>query len=106
MTTPLTFPEPQGKGGGLDRRKMLTGAAALAAASAVTLKAASAAIEPPPAKPAAPPLSPEPLPLGPLPGSRYPDAHLESAKPKLSFGPNGYLPGGRNMAGELVATGM
>ena len=31
MTTPLTFPDPQQAGGGFDRRKMLKGAAALAA---------------------------------------------------------------------------
>ena len=33
MTTPLTFPKPEAKGGGLDRRKILTGAAALAASA-------------------------------------------------------------------------
>ncbi len=89
MTTPLTFPKPEGKGGGLDRRKVLTGAAALAA-SAVTVKAASAASVTPFGQTGAPTISTAPLPLGPLPGSRYPDAHLESAKPKLSFGPNGF----------------
>jgi len=35
----------------------------------------------------------EPLPLGPLPGGRYPDSHLESLKkPKVSFGPSGFQP--------------
>ena len=37
MTTSLTFPDPQQQRGGFDRRKILTGAAALAA-SAVTMK--------------------------------------------------------------------
>ena len=41
MTTSLTFPDPN-KASGFDRRKILTGAAALAA-SAVTMKTASAA---------------------------------------------------------------
>ena len=42
MTSSLTFPDPKYQGGGFDRRKILTGAAALAA-SAVTMKTASAA---------------------------------------------------------------
>jgi gluconolactonase len=105
MTTPLTFPKPEGKGGGLDRRKILTGAAALAA-SAVTVKAASAASVTPFGQTGAPTISTEPLPLGPLPGSRYPDAHLESAKPKLSFGPNGFPAFAGTMAVERVATGF
>ena len=46
MTTSLTFPDPRHQGGGFDRRKLLTGAAALAA-SAVTMKTASAASVPP-----------------------------------------------------------
>src|SRR3954467_6639833 len=104
MTTPLTFPE-QAKGGGLDRRKMLTGAAALAA-SAVTVKAASAASVTPFGQTGAPTISTGRLPLGPLPGSRYPDAHLESANPKLSFGPNGFPAFAGTMAVERVATGF
>src|SRR3954468_2058995 len=104
MTTPLTFSK-QGKGGGLDRRKMLTGAAALAA-TAVTVKAACAASVTPFGQTGAPTISTEPLPLGPLPGSRYPDAHLESAKPRLSFGPNGFPAFAGTMAVERVATGF
>ncbi|XSC47932.1 hypothetical protein ACF1BQ_022990 [Bradyrhizobium sp. RDT10] len=42
MTTSLTLSDSQQQGGGFDRRKILTGAAALAA-SAVTIKTASAA---------------------------------------------------------------
>ena len=74
MTTPLTFPDPEQKSGGFDRRKMLTGAAALAA-SAMTMKAASAASVTPFGQTGAPTLQ-TPLPLGPLPGARYPDARL------------------------------
>jgi gluconolactonase len=79
MTTSLTFPDPQHRGGGFDRRKMLTGAAALAA-SAVTMKAATAATVTPLGQTGAPTPSSEPLPLGPLTGGRYPDSHLESLK--------------------------
>src|SRR6266536_771265 len=60
MTTSLTFPNPEHKGGGFDRRKMLTGAAALAA-SAVTMKAASAATATPLGQTGAPTTSTEPL---------------------------------------------
>ena len=42
MTSSLTFPDSEPQRGGFDRRKILTGAAALAA-SAVTMKTASAA---------------------------------------------------------------
>ena len=105
MTTSLTFPDPEHKRGGFDRRKMLTGAAALAA-SAVTMKAASAATVTPLGQTGAPTTSTGPLPLGPLPGSRYPDSHLEFAKPKLSFGPNDFPAFAGTMAVERVATGF
>src|SRR5216684_1822891 len=106
MTTPLTFPQRADKGGGLDRRKMLTGTAALAA-SAVSVKAASAASVAPFGQTGATTLSTEPLPLGPLPGSRYPDSHLESLKkPKVSFGPDGFPAFAGTMAVERVATGF
>jgi gluconolactonase len=105
MTTSLTFSDPQNLGGSLDRRKILTGAAALAA-SAVTMKTASAASVAPLGQTGAPTLSTEPLPLGPLPGSRYPDSHLESAKPKVSFGPSGFPAFAGTMAVERVATGF
>ena len=62
-----------------DRRNLIKGAAALAA-TAVTMKAASAATVPPLGQTGAPTLSTDPLPLGPLPGSRYPDSHLEFCK--------------------------
>jgi gluconolactonase len=106
MTTSLTFSDPQQKGGGFDRRKMLTGAAALAA-SAVTMKTASAASVAPLGQTAAPTTARPPLPLGPLPGARYPDARLESMKkPKVSFGPTGFPAFAGTMAVERVATGF
>jgi len=105
MTISLTFPDSQHQGGGFNRRKILTGAAALAA-SAVTMKTASAASVAPLGQTGAPTLSTEPLPLGPLPGSRYPDSHLESAKPKVSFGPSGFPAFAGTMAVERVATGF
>src|SRR4051794_27611742 len=100
MTNPMNSPSA-----GLDRRKMLTGAAALAA-SAVAVKAASAETVTPFGQTGAPTLTSRPLPLGPLPGSRYPDTHLESANPKLSFGPNGFPAFAGTMAVERVATGF
>ena len=85
MTTPLTFLANRS----LDRRNLIRGAAALAA-TAMTVTTASAATAPPLGQIGAPTLSTDPLPLGPLSGSRYPDAHLESAKPQVSFGPAGF----------------
>ncbi|KRQ96987.1 gluconolactonase [Bradyrhizobium jicamae] len=106
MTTSLTFSDPHQQGGGLDRRKILTGAAALAA-SAVTMKTASAASVAPLGQTAAPTTASPPLPLGPLTGARYPDARLESMKkPKVSFGPTGFPAFAGTMAVERVATGF
>ncbi|MGJ4929596.1 SMP-30/gluconolactonase/LRE family protein [Bradyrhizobium sp. HKCCYLS2038] len=91
---------------GFDRRRLLKGAAAFAAAAA-TATSASAATVTPPGQTGAPTISTDPLPLGPLPGSRYPDSHLESAKkPKLSFGPAEFPAFAGTMAVERVATGM
>ena len=105
MTTSLTLSDPQQQSGGFDRRKILTGAAAFAA-SAVTMKTASAASVAPLGQTGAPTISSEPLPLGPLPGSRYPDPRLESAKPKVSFGPSDFPAFAGTMAVERVATGF
>jgi gluconolactonase len=107
MTTALTFPEHQDKdgSGAVHRRNLLKGAAALAA-TAVTMTAASAATVTPSGQTGALTPSTDPLPLGPLPGSRYPDAHLESAKPKATFGPSGFPAFAGTMAVERVATGM
>ena len=107
MTTPLTLTEHHDKGGssGFHRRNLLKGAAALAA-TAVTMEAAAAATAPPLGQTGALTPSTDPLPLGPLPGSRYPDSHLESAKPKVSFGPADFPAFAGTMAVERVATGM
>ena len=89
MTTPLTFLANRS----LDRRNLIKGAAALAA-TAATATAASAATVAPSGQLGAPTQSTDPLPLGPLSGSRYPDSHLESAHPKASFGPSARLGSG------------
>jgi len=102
MTTPLTFLDKHT----LHRRNLMKGAAALAA-SAVTVNAASAETVTPFGQTGAPTRSTERLPLGPLSGSRYPDAHLESAKkPKVSFGPADFPAFAGTMAVERVATGF
>ncbi len=101
MTSPLTFLDKHS----LDRRNLIKGAAALAA-TAVTVNAASAETVAPFGQLGAPTRSTDPLPLGPLPGSRYPDSHLESAHPKVSFGPAGFPAFAGTMAVERVATGM
>ena len=103
MTNLPSLPDPHPQAGGFDRRKLFKGAAALAA-TAVTMKAASAATVTP--ETGATTLSTDPLPLGPLPGGRYPDSHLESAKPKVSFGPSGFPAFAGTMAVERVATGF
>jgi gluconolactonase len=65
MTNLANSPEHQDGGAhGLDRRKLLRGATALAA-TAVTMKAASAATVTPLGQTGAPTTSTEPLPLGP-----------------------------------------
>jgi len=103
MTTPLTFPGHQP----LNRRRLIKGAAALAA-TAVTASAASAETVAPLGQTGAPTRSTEKLPLGPLSGSRYPDSHLEPGKKpsKPTFGPNGFPAFAGTMAVERVATGM
>src|SRR5260370_14460978 len=87
MTNLSNLPDPQAQARGFDRRNLIKGAAALAA-TAVTMKAASAASVTPFGQTGAPTRSTGPLPLGPLPGTPYPESHLASAKPKLSFLPN------------------
>lgn len=107
MTNPINAPDQSAgaAAGGFNRRKLIRGAAALAA-TAVTMKAASAATVTPFGQTGATTLSTDPLPLGPLPGGRYPDSHLESAKPKVSFGPSGFPAFAGTMAVERVATGF
>jgi gluconolactonase len=89
----------------MNRRSFL--ATTAAAAAAATMKAASAATVTPFGQTGATTLSTDPLPLGPLPGSRYPDSRLESLKkPKVSFGPTGFPAFAGTMAVERVATGF
>ena len=90
----------------VDRRKLIRGAAVLAAA-AVTANAASAATVTPNGETGVPARSTERLPLGPLSGSRYPDSHVESLKkPKGAFGASGFPAFAGTMAVERVATGF
>src|SRR3981189_281016 len=107
MTNPLqSDPQIDATPSGVDRRKLLRGAAAIAA-TAVSVKAASAASVTPFGQTGAPTLATDPLPLGPLPGARYPDSRLESMKkPKVSFGPTGFPAFAATMAVERVATGF
>ena len=87
MTGALTFSDNPS----LNRRRLIKGAAAFAAA-AVTASTASAETVAPLGQTGAPTIQGDALPLGPLSGSRYPDAHLESAKKggKPNFGPPGF----------------
>src|SRR6202045_3873452 len=106
MTNPLHSDHHETAPAGVDRRKLIKGAAALAA-TAVTMKAASAATVTPLGQTGATTLSTDSLPLGPLSGGRYPDSHLESLKkPKVSFGPTGFPAFAGTMAVERVATGF
>ena len=90
----------------MNRRAFL--ATTAAAASAATMKAASAASVTPYGQTGAQLRPTEPLPLGPLPGSVYPDPHLESmVKPnEPTFGPAGFPAFAGTMAVERVATGF
>src|ERR1700748_622911 len=102
MTSPLTFSEHP-----FNRRKLIKGAAALAA-TAVTAGAASAETVAPLGQTGAPTRSTDQLPRAPLSGSRYPDSHLEPGKKatKPTFGPNGFPAFAGTMAVERVATGF
>jgi gluconolactonase len=82
----------------MDRRAFLTTAAA-AAASAAALKTANATTERPLGETAAPVGDTQPLPLGPLSGSRYPDPHIESLDER-------FMGSAGTGAVERVATGF
>src|SRR5579883_3528839 len=90
----------------MNRRTLLS--TTMAAATAAGVKAASAASVPPLGESGVPLGATRPLPLGPLPGSEYPDPHLESmVKPKEpTFGPAGFPAFAGTMAVERVATGF
>jgi gluconolactonase len=98
MTTLLTFPDIENKDDNVTRRTLLKGAAALAATGA-TVKAASAATERPLGATGVPLRGTEPLPLGPLPGSRYPDPHIEALDKSFKGSPG-------TGAVERLATGF
>ena len=90
----------------MDRRAFL--ATTAATATAATMKAASAATVTPFGETGVPTKATEPLPLGPLPSSVYPDPHLESmVKPnEPTFGPAGFPAFAGTMAVERIATGF
>ena len=89
----------------MHRRAFITATAA--AATVATLKGATAATVPPLGATGVPVRPGEALPLGPLPGGRYPDPHVESlVKPKGAFGASGFPAFAGTMAVERVATGF
>ena len=85
----------------MDRRAFLV-TSTVGATAAATLQLAGAAVVPPPGETGDPlPVrSGEQLPLGPLPGSRYPDPHIEAIDAKRFKGSPG------TGAVERVATGF
>jgi gluconolactonase len=79
----------------------------LAAMAGATVTSVAAAAERPLGASGVPLAPSEPLPLGPLPGGRYPDPHVESLKkPKGGFGQGGFPAFAGTMAVERVATGF
>jgi gluconolactonase len=98
MTSSLTFPSDDNQSGSLARRTLLKGAAALAA-TAATATAASAAPERPLGETAVQLRDTHSLPLGPLPDSRYPDAHIEALDKSFKGSPG-------TGAVERLATGF
>jgi gluconolactonase len=90
----------------MNRRAFL--ATTAAAAAAATMKAASAETVTPFGQTGVPLRATPPLPLGPLPGSVYPDPHLESmVKPtEPTFGPADFPAFAGTMAVERIATGF
>jgi gluconolactonase len=91
----------------MHRRTFLTATAA--AAAAVTAKAAGAADEGPFGEWGVPLKDTKPMPLGPLPDSRYPDSHVEAMKKSKggwSANSAGWPGFAGTMAVERIATGM
>ena len=104
MTTPLTFFDKQP----FNRRQLIKGAAAIAATTAASTKATAAVTERAFGEFGVPTPNTDPLPLGPLPGSIYPDPHIESMKKPQgpSFGPTGFPAFAGTSAVERIATGF
>ncbi len=90
----------------MNRRAFL--ATTAAAATVVTMKAASAETVTPFGQTGVPLRATPPLPLGPLPGSVYPDPHLESMvkTTEPTFGPADFPAFAGTMAVERIATGF
>jgi len=89
----------------MHRRAFVTATAG--AAAAMAMKAAAAETVAPLGQTGAPLKPTQPLPLGPIPNSRYPDSHIESMKkPAVSFGPSGFPAFAGTSAVERVATGF
>ncbi len=93
----------------MNRRSFLASSAA-GATTAATAGIASAAQLTPPGETAAPIPYGERLPLGPLPGSRYPDTHIEALDAKRFKGSpgtgaveNGSPPACAGRRGRLIA---
>ncbi len=97
MTSPLTFPNNDKQSGGVERRTLLKGAAALAVTAATT--ASAGATERPLGETAVRLRDTQPMPLGPLPGTRYPDAHIEALDKSFKGSPG-------TGAVERLATGF
>jgi len=90
----------------MNRRAFLTTAAA-AAATATTMKTAAGATVTPFGHTGAPITNADPLPLGPLPGTRHPDTHIEFLKkPKILFGSTDLPIFSGTSAVERIATGF
>ena len=89
----------------MDRRAFL--AAMAAGATVTTAKAIAATTERALGETGVPLRPTEPLPLGPLPGGRYPDSHVESLKkPQGAFGQSGFPGFAGTMADERIAPGF
>ena len=88
----------------MDRRVYL--GAMAAGATATALQASAATTERPLGETGVPLQGSEPLPLGPLPGGRYPDPHVESLKAQGRLRTKRVSGLRATMAVERIATGM
>lgn len=100
-----------GHGGG-DRRRLLTHrraflTATAGAVAAMTMKATAGEMVAPLGETGVPLKQTQPLPLGPVANSRYPDSHIESLKkPQVAFGQSGFPAFAGPGAVERIATGF
>ena len=105
MTNKLLSHDQGSDSKAVDRRGVLRGAAAIAAAT-MTIRSASGATETPFGRNRRSHAVNQSAALGTASRSRYPDSHLESAHPKVSFGPAGFPAFAGTMAVERIATGF